>query len=106
MRDNDITGSGKVGILFRDDSQGRDFWANRNLVEKNRIIDSGGSDGVAIDITGQTKDVRILGNEIRETREPMNRTGIRIAAEAGEISLADNVIEGFARPVSDGRKTG
>ena len=106
MRDNDISGSGKVGILFRDDSRGRDFWANRNLVEKNRIINSGGRDGVAIDIAGQTKEVRIVGNEIRETRAPMNRTGIRIAPKAGTISMADNVIEGFAQSVSDRRKTG
>lgn len=105
MRGNDITGSGKVGILFRDDARGRDFWANRNLIEKNRIINSGGNDGVAIDITGQTKDVKILGNEIREIREPMNRTGIRIAAKAGTISIVDNVIEGFAQSISDGRKT-
>ena len=106
MRNNDITDSGKVGILFRDDSRGRDFWANRNLVEKNRITNSGGGDGVAIDIAGQTKDLRILGNEIRETREPMNRTGVRIAPKAGNISMEGNVIEGFAHSVVDRRKTG
>ena len=103
MRDNDITNSGKVGILFRDDSRGRDFWANRNLVEKNRNIDSGAHDGVAIDITGRTKEVRIVGNE---TRGPMNRTGVRIASQAGTISMVDNVIEGFSQSVVDHRKTG
>jgi hypothetical protein len=104
MRDNVITRSGKVGILFRDDARGRDFWANRNLVEKNRILDSGAADGVAIDVTGHTKDVRIVGNEIRETRGPMNRTGIRIAAEAGEITLTENTFEGLAQSVVDQRK--
>jgi nitrous oxidase accessory protein NosD len=103
MRDNDITDSGKVGILFRDAKRGRDFWANRNLVERNRIINSGDQDGIGIDIQGQTKDVTIVGNDLRETRGPMNRTGIRIAAEAERIELADNRIEGFAHTVRDQR---
>lgn len=105
MRDNDVLNSGKVGILFRDDPRGADFWANRNLVERNRVINSGDKDGVAIDILGKTKDVRILNNEIRETRQPMNRTGIRIGSEAGKIELADNAIEGFHTEVLDQRST-
>lgn len=103
MRNNEITNSGKVGILFRDDSRGQDFWANRNIVEKNRIINSGGEDGVAIDITGQTKDVRIAGNEIREERAPMNRVGIRIGEKAGTVTLDGNEISGFSRDVQDER---
>ncbi len=103
MRNNEITNSGKVGILFRDDSRGQDFWANRNLVENNRIINSGGEDGVAIDITGQTEDVRITGNDIRETRAPMNRTAIRIAQQAGKVSIEDNRIAGFASDIVDHR---
>lgn len=99
MRNNDITGSGKVGILFRDESRGADFWPNRNTVENNRIADSGDENGIAIDIQGKTKDVRITGNTIRETRAPMNRTGIRIAASTLNIELAQNTIEGFATAV-------
>jgi hypothetical protein len=105
MRNNDIMNSGKVGILFRDDSRGQDFWANRNLVENNRIINSGGEDGVAIDITGQTKDIRIMGNDIRETRAPMNRTAIRIAQQAGKVSIEGNRIAGFASDIVDHRAT-
>ncbi len=103
MRNNEIRNSGKIGILFRDDSRGQDFWANRNLVEDNKIIDSGGDDGVAIDITGKTKDVRIVNNEIRETRQPMQRTAIRIGEHAGKVELADNRIEGFAQSLIDNR---
>ncbi len=105
MRNNDITNSGKVGILFRNDTRGKDFWANRNTVENNRIINSGGADGVAIDIQGKTKDVVITNNEIREKREPMKRVGIRIALDAGEIKLADNTIDGFARDIVDARQS-
>lgn len=103
MRDNDVSNSGKVGILFRNDARGRDFWANRNLLENNRITNSGGDDGIGIDIQGQTKDVRIFGNTIRETRKPMDRTGIRISKEVGEIQLAKNVIEGFKAAIVDAR---
>ena len=104
MRNNQVRNSGKVGILFRDDARGQDFWANRNLVEKNKVIDSGGEDGVAIDIHGQTRDTRIMGNEIVETRQPMKRTGIRIAGTAGEVKLDANTIRGFATAVQDQRK--
>jgi len=105
MRNNEIRNSGKIGILFRDDSRGQDFWANRNLVEGNKIFDSGGEDGVAIDITGRTKDVRIVKNEISETRMPMQRTAIRIGEEAGKVELTDNRIEGFASQIVDQRRS-
>lgn len=103
MRKNRITNSGKIGILFRDESRGRDFWANRNLIEDNVILDSGEADGIAIDIRGQTRDIRILNNEIRETREPAQRTGIRIAAQVGSVAIEQNRIEGFATPIADQR---
>lgn len=104
MRENTITGSGKVGILFRDAARGRDFWANRNVVENNRIIDSGGPEGVGIDIQGQTKDVQILHNVIRETRAALQRTAIRIGSQAQRITVRENQIDGFAADVVDGRK--
>jgi hypothetical protein len=103
LRDNEIRDSGKVGILFRDDARGQDFWANRNRIERNRIIDSGDESGVAIDITGKTRDVRLIGNDIVETRSPGKRTGIRIGQHAGRVELADNRIEGFHVAVADQR---
>ncbi|MBP87696.1 MAG: hypothetical protein CMJ64_13390 [Planctomycetaceae bacterium] len=105
MRNNEIRNSGKIGILFRDDSRGQDFWANRNIVENNKIFDSGPEDGVAIDISGKTKDVRITNNEIRETRMPMKRTAVRIGKDAGKVELTDNRIEGFATTIDDQRAT-
>ena len=103
MRNNEVRNSGRVGILFRDDSRGVDFWANRNLVEHNRIINSGGNDGVAIDITGKTKDARIVNNEIREDRAPQHRIGIRIGTSVGAVSMSDNRISGFATDIADHR---
>jgi len=104
IRNNEILNSGRVGILFRNDNRGKNFWANRNLVEKNRIINSGPADGVAIDIQGKTKDVKIVGNQIREARKPMQRIGIRIAADAGPIDLANNTIAGFSQKIADLRR--
>jgi hypothetical protein len=103
MFGNVITDSGKVGILFRNEARGRDFWANRNRLEKNQVINSGGADGIAIDIQGQTKELTIVANELRETREPRHRTGIRVGADAGPITLEGNTIEGFAQAIRDER---
>lgn len=105
MRDNDITRSGKVGVLFRDDSRGQDFWANRNVLENNRIIDSGEESGIAIDILGKTKDTLVAKNTIRETRSSANRRGIRIAASVERLKLRENIIEGFDVPIVDQRSS-
>ena len=103
IRDNDVLNCGQVGILFRDESRGRDFWPNRNRVEANRIVNSGGEEGVAIDVRGRTKEARLVGNVLRETRGPSRRTGIRIAAEVGPVELAENRFEGFYETVADHR---
>ena len=101
MRSNEVSGNGKVGILFRDDSRGRDFWPNRNMVLRNRITDSGDEHGIAIDIQGRTKDVRIAGNEIRG---PGHRVGVRISPTAQRIELAVNSIQGFSHAVLGHRR--
>ena len=106
MRNNQVLNSGKVGILFRDDARGQDFWANRNVIEGNRVVNSGGDDGVAIDIHGQTRDTRIVDNEILEMRDPVKRIGIRIAAKAGVVEMNENRIRGFAVDINDQRSGG
>ena len=104
MRNNEVRNSGRVGILFRDDPKGLDFWPNRNVIEDNRIIDSGGADGIAVDVRGKTKDVRIARNTVAETRQPMARIGIKISSIAERIDLVDNAVEGFAHDVVDQRQ--
>ncbi|MDB4353517.1 right-handed parallel beta-helix repeat-containing protein [bacterium] len=105
MRDNEIIGSGKVGVLFRDDSRGQDFWANRNVLENNRVIDSGDENGIAIDIRGNTKDVLLAGNTIRENRGPAKREGIHIGKAVERLTLRHNVIEGLENQIVDDRKS-
>jgi hypothetical protein len=99
MRNNVVENSGLVGILFRDDSRGVDFWANRNLVENNKIVNSGGETGVAIDIHGKTKDLIIRNNQLSETRAPAKRIGIRVGAQSERVALDDNKVEGFAQEI-------
>jgi len=105
VRDNDIRNSGEVGILFRTEPEPA-FQGNRNRIEKNRIQGVVQDRGVGIDIQGQTKSLHITENEIRETQAPGERVGIRIGAEAGQVTLADNRIEGFSAAVLDLRKKG
>lgn len=101
VRGNTITRSGKVGVLFRDES--REFAAHRNRIEGNRIVDSGPAEGVGIDVQGQTERVALARNEIRETRQPMSRIGVRIGAQTKDVALDGNQIEGFSRGVLDQR---
>ena len=104
VRDNTITGSGKVGILFRDETAA--FGPHRNRCEQNRIVDSGPDDGIGIDVRGQTESVTLSRNEIRETRKPMSRVGIRVGPKTRDITLAGNQIVGYAMNVSDLRSRG
>jgi hypothetical protein len=106
MRDNDVVRSGKVGILFRDESRGKDFWPNRNRAESNRVVDSGGEEGAAIAVEGKTRALVIRGNRLRETRAPLRRCGLRLGPQVGAVDLADNHFEGFAREVVDLRSRG
>lgn len=98
--DNEIRGSGQVGILFRPE-RGQAFAGHRNRIERNRIIDSGGADGIGIDIQGETEQILLTANEIRETRGAEERIGIRIGAQAREIELRENGIEGMRASVED-----
>jgi hypothetical protein len=103
IRDNEVRRSGKVGILFRAES-GRAFAPHRNRVLANRVSDSGGEDGVAVDVQGETEGVAVVKNELRETRGPAKRTGIRLGPRTSGIQVEDNRLDGFAVAVADQRK--
>lgn len=103
VRDNDILRSGKTGLLFRPE-RGEGYTATGNVIERNRIVDSGPDDGAAVDIQGVTAGNLLARNEIRETRDPAKRIGIRIGADTGENTLQDNTVDGFSTAVQDLRK--
>jgi hypothetical protein len=80
------------------------LYERNNRLENNRIVDSGGDRGIAIEVNGETESVRVIKNELRETRAPASRIGIRIAAEARDTRCEDNRIEGFAVAIADLQK--
>jgi len=99
IRENEIRRSKEAGIHFRGGNKA--FAPHRNRIERNRIVDSGSDKGVAIDINGETEAVVISGNELKETRKPLSRIGIRIGPDTRDIRCVDNQIEGFATAISD-----
>ena len=78
-----------------------DFSPSRNQIEANRVMDSGGETGVAVDIEGVTESVTLKRNVLLETRQPAGRVGVRISKEAKQIALAENRIDGFSTAVVD-----
>ncbi|HJT79172.1 MAG TPA: right-handed parallel beta-helix repeat-containing protein, partial [Gemmataceae bacterium] len=104
IRGNDVVRSGKVGVLFRPE-RGRAFAPHRNRVEKNRIVDSGPDDGIGIDVQGETEAITLARNQLRETRKPLRRVGIRLGAQTRDVRLIDNTVEGFSVVVADLRKS-
>lgn len=104
VRKNEILRSGKAGVLFRPE-RGKGFAGDRNRIEFNRIVDTGAADGIGVDVQGFTDSIQLSSNQIQETREPMQRIGVRLGENTGTIKLAENKIEGFAVPVTDLRKS-
>jgi hypothetical protein len=98
IRRNTITNSTNVGLLFRPE-RGASFCAHRNVIEQNVIANSGGPNGMAIDVQGGTEAVHIRNNELKESRAAEQRIAIRLGAETKDIQLADNRIDGFAQTV-------
>lgn len=95
---NRVEGSQAVGILFRPE-RGPTFCAHRNLVEENLVLNSGGDDGIAIDVQGGTEEVTFRQNRLKEERSPAARIGIRLGAETQHIRLDGNQIAGFAQDI-------
>ena len=103
VRDNDVVRSGKVGVLFRPE-RGKAFAPHRNRFEKNRIRDTGGDQGIGIDVQGETESITLEQNQIQESRAPMKRIGIRVGAQTRDVRLVDNQVDGFSVALSDLRK--
>ncbi len=99
IRDNDIHKSGKVGVLFRAE-RGKAFAPHRNRLIGNRLIDNAPENGFAIDVQGETEDIVIENNVIRETRANGNRTAIRIGTKTKNVQVRANRIDGFSREIA------
>lgn len=98
IRRNTIAGSTAVGILFRPE-RGPGFCGHRNRLEENTVTDSGKDDGIAIDIQGGTESITLQQNQLKETRAPAQRIGIRLGPQTRDIRLEENQINGFSKDV-------
>ena len=82
------------GIFFRNETLG--MAAHRNRLEENIIEDNGvGEEAAGIRIRGQTHDLVLKNNIIRETRQGDSQkqtVGIRIEEQVGRITLDGNRI--------------
>ncbi|HEX5412943.1 MAG TPA: right-handed parallel beta-helix repeat-containing protein [Terriglobia bacterium] len=104
VRNNEIRNSGKVGVIFERVDDDPAYSPDRNRLEGNHIIDSGGETGVGVDVMGVTKDAVIERNEIAETRQPLKRIGLRIGARTRDVKIGANTVTGFSVNVLDLRK--
>lgn len=102
VRNNEIQRSGEAGVIFSETEDG--YSPDRNRLENNRIVDSGPENGIGMDVQGKSDALTLSHNELRETRQPLKRIGIRIGAQAGSVQLEENHIEGFALNMSDLRR--
>jgi hypothetical protein len=103
IRGNTVRRSGQAGILFRPE-RGPGFTGDRNTVEGNTVIDTGGEDAAAVDVQGTTAGLVFRGNTLKETRGPARRAGFRLGKDTKDITLDGNTVEGFAAVVDDRRK--
>ena len=96
LRNNIVVGNQRHGIFFRNEPEYTG--GHRNLLENNKIYDNGaGGEGCGIFIRGETYDIKIVENEIGDTRPEGEKTqqyGIWIESKADRITIRGNKIEG------------
>jgi hypothetical protein len=105
LQENEVRANRQDGVFFRNETVG--MAGHRNRLERNVIENNGGPAEVAgIRVRGETKDLVIRDNIIRDTRPAEGRkqtVGIRIDETVGAVLLEGNQIEA-ATAVEDRRK--
>ncbi|MGD0536787.1 MAG: right-handed parallel beta-helix repeat-containing protein [Verrucomicrobiota bacterium] len=104
LRNNQVRDNAEEGVYFRD--EGPALAGHRNRLENNLIENNGQNQTVAgIRIRGETREVVLQNNRIRDTRPPASRKqtiGIQLDSTVGAVILQENTIEA-AVPVQDQR---
>jgi parallel beta-helix repeat protein len=105
LRNNQVRDNAEDGVYFRDESAA--LAGHRNRLEDNLIENNGRGQSVAgIRIRGETRDVIIKNNRVRDTRPVESRkqtTGILLEKNVGEVSLDNNTLDSKV-PVDDQRR--
>jgi len=104
IRNNQVLANAEDGIFFRNESEG--MAGHRNRVEGNVIENNGAKQPAAgIRVRGETRDLVLKDNLIRDTRAAAERTqttGIRLDEKVGAVTTDANRIEA-AKPIDDRR---
>jgi len=107
LRNNQVRDNAGDGVYFRNESAA--LAGHRNRLENNLIENNGRSQDVAgIRIRGETRDVILKNNQIRDTRPVESRrqtTGILLEENVGRVSMEDNKLEAKTL-VNDQRREG
>ena len=105
LRGNRVLGNREDGIFFRNETAG--MAGHRNRIEDNVIENNGAARPVAgIRVRGETRDLVLKGNVIRDTRSGSDRrqtTGIALEEKVGEVQVDGNRIDA-PTPLEDARK--
>lgn len=105
IRGNKVLGNYEDGVCFRNETEG--MAGHRNRVENNLIENNGLKKAAAgIRVRGETRDLVLKGNTIRDTRTGSDRkqtTGIQLEENVGEVQTDDNKIDA-PTAIQDGRK--
>lgn len=105
LKANKVVSNGQDGIFFRNEALG--MAGHRNCLEENIIENNGKqSDAAGIRVRGETNDLILRKNTIRDTRPQAERrqvTGILFEEQTGPATLENNTIEAQV-PVKDLRK--
>jgi hypothetical protein len=106
LRNNQVRANAEEGIYFRDETLG--MAGHRNRLEDNLVENNGTKEAVAgIRVRGETRDVVLKNNTIRDTRpaEARKQTiGIQLDPRVGPVVLEGNSIEAKT-PVADQRSS-
>src|SRR5207248_5701202 len=99
-----VRGNHEDGVCFRNEIEA--MAGHRNRLEENLIEDNGvGRQAAGVRVRGETRDVVLKNNRIRDTRPAEARkqtTGVQLEEKVGAVTLDGNTIEA-AIPVKDGR---
>lgn len=106
ISENEVRENHQDGIFFRNESLG--MAGHRNRLEGNLIENNGlQGKGAGIRIRGETKDLILKNNIIRDTRPPEMQTqsvGIQIEENVGDVRLEKNTIHASTK-IEDRRKS-
>jgi parallel beta-helix repeat protein len=93
---NKIIDSKANGILFRPECELRRS-GHRSRIENNQLINNG--EVIAIDIQGGPESLKLVGNEITDTRGKSKLIAVRIGPDVKNIEIKNNRISGFTTDV-------